>query len=135
MTVVATSTPPFGPPVCVGSTGTFTTTATGGTWSSSNPAVGTIGSTTGVLYGVSAGTTIVTYALSAGCTSTVVATVTAAPSAIVGAGSVCEGLTTTLTHPTAGGTWTSSDPTIASIGLGTGVVTGVSATPAPALLQ
>ncbi|MBL7690569.1 MAG: hypothetical protein JNM41_03175, partial [Flavipsychrobacter sp.] len=131
MTVVATSTPPFGPTVCVGSTGTFTTTAAGGTWSSSNTAVGTIGSTTGVLYGVSAGTTVITYALSAGCTSTVVATVTPAPSAIVGATSVCEGLTTTLTHPTAGGTWTSSDPTIASIGLGTGVVTGVSATPAP----
>lgn len=44
-----------------------------------------------------------------------------------GATSVCVGSTTTLTNTSGAGTWSSSGPGIASVGAGTGVVTGVSA--------
>ncbi len=44
--------------------------------------------------------------------------------AITGNNTVCEGASTTLSHATAGGTWSSSDPTIASVS-SAGVVTGV----------
>jgi uncharacterized protein YjdB len=132
VTVVTAATPPVGPAsVCVGSIASYTTTASGGTWSSSTPAVGTIDPSTGVLTGIATGTTTITYGLSAGCISTLVVTVTPAPAAIVGASSVCQGLTTTLSHPVAGGTWSSSTPAIGSVGFATGIAGGVSATPAP----
>jgi len=132
VTVVSATGPSIGPAsVCVGSTGSYTNGTPGGTWSSSSTAVGTIGSTSGILTGLSTGTTTLTYALSPSCTSLLVVTVTAAPAAIVGPASLCEGLTTTLTHPVAGGTWSSSNPAIATIGIGSGDVLAVSALPAP----
>src|ERR1043165_1323505 len=45
---------------------------------------------------------------------------------ITGANEVCAGSYTTLSDTTAGGVWTSSDPSIATIG-STGILTGVSA--------
>ncbi len=51
-----------------------------------------------------------------------------APGSIVGAAPVCPGSTITLTNPTAtGGTWVSSNTSVATINAATGVVTGVSA--------
>ena len=47
--------------VCVGLTTTFSSTQTGGTWSSSNTAIATINSSTGVITGVAAGTATMTY--------------------------------------------------------------------------
>ena len=47
--------------------------------------------------------------------------------AITGTTSVCAGSSTTLANPVSGGTWTSSAISIASVGVSTGVVTGVSA--------
>ena len=46
---------------------------------------------------------------------------------ITGTDTLCISSTTTLSDTTTGGTWTSSDPSIASIGPGTGLVTAVSA--------
>jgi len=54
-------------------------------------------------------------------------TVGAAPAAIGGSSTVCVGSTTTLTNATAGGTWRSSSTSVASIGLNTGIATGVAA--------
>ncbi len=51
----------------------------------------------------------------------------AAPPFISGAASVCAGSTTTLTD-LPGGTWSSSDTTVAFIGLTTGIVTGAAVT-------
>jgi gliding motility-associated-like protein len=44
-----------------------------------------------------------------------------------GASSVCQGSTTTLANSTAGGSWTSSDNSIATINLGLGIITGETA--------
>ncbi len=71
--------------ICVGGTTTFTSTVSGGTWSSSNTGVATINPTTGVITGVSAGTATMTYTVTGSCgTGTVTRTVTvnAAPSGL-----------------------------------------------------
>ncbi len=109
--------------VCVGSATTLSNGTGGGTWSSSNPAEGSIAAT-GIVTGISAGTPTITYTLATGCLNTVVVTVNPLPAAIGGTTNVCEGLTTTLTNATAGGSWTSSNPTLASVVSGTGDVTG-----------
>jgi uncharacterized protein YjdB len=44
-----------------------------------------------------------------------------------GPASVCPGSSITLTHPTSGGTWSSSNSLIATVGSTTGIVTGVAA--------
>jgi hypothetical protein len=48
------------------------------------------------------------------------------PGGITGTAIICAGATTTLSDATAGGKWTSGSTTIATVGSGTGVVTGVS---------
>ena len=56
--------------VSIGSTTPFTSSTTGGTWSSSDPNIATIGETTGIITGVSIGSTNITYSVSGtgGCT-------------------------------------------------------------------
>jgi uncharacterized protein YjdB len=110
--------------VCQGSTTSLTNSTSGGSWSSSS-SIATIGSGTGVATGVTAGTVIVTYA-AGGCRATAVLTVLAAPAAITGTMAVCSGATTALGSTTTGGSWFSGSPSIASIGVSTGIVTGVS---------
>ncbi len=109
---------------CVGSSTSLSDATGGGTWTSSNLTVGTVGSTSGIVTGLVAGTTTISYRLGSGCGSAVVVTVTALPAAISGTSSFCSGATTTLTDATAGGTWTSGNPSIATVG-GTGIVSGV----------
>jgi trimeric autotransporter adhesin len=112
---------------CVGS-GTLLTDATpGGTWTSANTAIATVGSSTGLVVGVSAGTTNITYTLSTGCFAIKVVTINSLPATIGGITSVCVGSSTTLTDGTSGGTWSSGNPAVATVGSTTGVVTGVSA--------
>jgi uncharacterized protein YjdB len=111
--------------VCVASSTTLSDASSGGTWSSSNPGVASVIGGTGVVTGVSAGTLTITYTLPTGCIATTPMTVNPTPVAITGSSTVCTGLTTTLSDATAGGSWSSSDLTKASVGAGTGVVTGV----------
>ena len=113
--------------VCVGSGATLTDVTTGGGWSSSNPSLATIISTTGAAAGISAGTLTMTYTLPAGCYVTAPFTVNVTPAAITGTNNVCQGLSTTLSDVTTGGSWTSSATGVATIGLSTGIVNGVSA--------
>ncbi len=113
--------------VCAGLTALVTDATPGGTWSTSNPSVATIGVGTGIVTGVTAGTANLTYTLgTTGCRSTTLFQVHPQPSAITGASNVCVGALTTLTN-SGGGTWSSSTPGVATVGAGTGVVTGVSA--------
>lgn len=114
--------------VCEGSTVDLSVTPTGGVWVSSNPSVGTVGAASGVVYGVSTGTTTISYVVGStpGCVSTVNVTVNARPAAIAGSGSLCLGSTTTLSNVTSGGTWSSSNTTIATVDA-SGLVFGVSA--------
>jgi uncharacterized protein YjdB len=112
--------------VCVGLTTALSDTLTGGTWSSSVPTVGTIGSASGIATGISAGTSIITYSIAANCEVTAVLTVNPNPTAVLGFASVCVGTCTSLSDLTPGGTWSSSDTSVATATLGTGVVCGVS---------
>lgn len=113
-----------GPNACLGYTLALTNSATGGTWTSGNTAVATIDGATGVLTPVATGTTNITYTLSTGCVGYKVITVNALPADITGTPTVCAGNSTTLLCATTGGAWSSSNSTIASVGSGSGVVTG-----------
>jgi uncharacterized protein YjdB len=113
--------------VCAGSTDMLSDSTAGGTWSSANTTVATIGSSSGIVSGLNAGNDVITYVTSAGCTSTTTFTVTGGPSMINGPGTVCSGSSITLTDSASGGTWSSSNSSLATVGSGTGVVTGVSA--------
>ncbi len=112
--------------VCIGSTITITDANTGGTWSSNDPSVATIGAGTGIIVGVSTGTVMMTYTLGTGCIRTININVNPLPTTVLGAGNVCVGQTVTLTDATPGGTWTSGNIPVATAGLGTGVITGIS---------
>jgi subtilisin-like proprotein convertase family protein len=111
--------------VCQGLTATLSNTDAGGTWASGNPSVATIGSASGIATGILAGTAAMAYTLPTGCIATAILTVNPLPAAIGGTLQVCEGLTTTLTHTIAGGTWSSGSTTTASIGSSSGIATGL----------
>ncbi len=113
--------------VCAGLSTTLTNAVSGGVWSSSTPAVATIGSVSGSVSGVMAGATTMTYTLGTGCLNTVAFTVNPLPAAITGSTNFCLGGTTTLGNTSAGGTWSSSDISIATAGLSTGVISGITA--------
>lgn len=113
--------------VCQGSTTTLSDAVTGGTWTNSNISIATIGSNSGILGGVAAGTTSVTYTSPLGCNISTTVTVNPLPSTIIGNAVVCEGFSLTLSNTLAGGTWSSSVPGVATIGVTTGVLHGVSA--------
>jgi gliding motility-associated-like protein len=121
---------PSAPRICAGDPTGVTLTASGGngtyTWS---PAAG-LSATTGATVTANPGSTQ-TYTVTSGavgslnCPLTKTVTVTVSPPPVVSApASVCVGSTITLS-PTSGGTWVSSNFTIASVTNG-GVVTGVS---------
>ncbi len=112
-------------PFCPGSTTTLTNSTSGGTWSSGNTAMATVGSSTGIVTGVSGGSPVITYTLGTGCFSTATVTVINTP-AITGGVGLCVGATSTLSNTISGGTWASSNPSVATIGSASGVVSGVS---------
>jgi hypothetical protein len=133
LTSIAQVLPISGPSsICASTTAMFMDSTTGGTWSSSNVFVASISSTSssgGVsyanVYGVSAGVATLTYMVGAAYSVTAV-TVNPTPGAISGPSSVCIGSTGTFTDATAGGTWSCSPTTRATISSSTGVLTGVS---------
>jgi uncharacterized protein YjdB len=111
--------------VCAGQQINLFNTDCCGIWTTSNGNA-SIGFNSGQLIGIAAGTTTVTYVLPTGCTTST--TITVKPlSPIAGAGSVCAGQTITLTNATTGGTWSSSNARLATIGSASGIVTGVAA--------
>jgi uncharacterized protein YjdB len=110
--------------VCMGSSTTLSDATTGGTWNSGSTTIAPAGSTTGIVTGLSVGTAAITYMLATGCMATTTVTVNPIPSPITGANHICAGLTTTLSSATTGGTWTSSNTSVATIGT-TGTVNGV----------
>jgi gliding motility-associated-like protein len=119
--------------ICVGDTSTFASTIVGGSWISSNTAIATINATTGVITGVSSGTATITYSVNGtgGCSPATISrtvTVSSIPNAGVlsGTQAICIGLSSTLTSTVPGGTWSSSNTSIATIA-NTGVVIGVAA--------
>ncbi len=127
VTVFAAPAPVLGDPtVCTGSFTYLSDVTPGGSWSSSLPGVATVGTSSGIVLGISPGNTVITYSIGS-CTSSIAVSVSVTPSPISGASGVCAGLTTTLTDALAGGTWSSSDPSLATIGSSSGIVSGIAA--------
>jgi len=118
---------PTAPVVCSGLT-TSVSDAIAGTWTSSNTTVATIGSTTGFIVGLAAGTSTIVVTYATGCNASVVLTVNLSPVAISGTTTLCYGNTTTFLDGTTGGTWTSSNTSIATIISTSGTATAVSTT-------
>jgi uncharacterized protein YjdB len=113
------------PNFCIGSVSTLSDGIPGGTWGSSNTAVATVDGS-GDVTGVAAGTAIITYTLGTGCIAVVTVDILALPPPITGL-SVCVGATVTLADGAPGGAWTSGNTAVATIGLSSGVATGISA--------
>ncbi|HOY33201.1 MAG TPA: T9SS type A sorting domain-containing protein, partial [Bacteroidales bacterium] len=116
--------------ICVGSSETWTSTTTGGTWSSDTPGVATVDALTGLVTGISDGTAIIMYSVTVGgCVNTATQTVTIStpiPQTITGNQQICLGSSEIWTSTTTGGTWTIDAPGVATIDASTGLVTGVS---------
>ena len=119
--------------ICLPGTSTFTSTVSGGTWSSSSNAIATVNATTGVVTGVAAGTATITYTVtgSGSCNATVTRTVqvfsTITAGTLSGIQAICSDAPTTFSSTVSGGTWSSANPTIATVDASTGLVTGVGA--------
>jgi len=110
---------------CQGATATLSDTTAGGNWTSSNLSVATVGVASGIVTGISSGTVLLSYTLtSTGCSTTIPFVVNPLPGAITGVAGVCQGQTTTLTDG-GGGTFTSSTPSVATIGAASGLVSGI----------
>ncbi len=117
--------------LCPGQTATLTSSPAGGTWTSNVPANATVDPSTGlvtaVIFNYSTISAVnISYTLPTGCGGIATVTINPLPSPISGNRNICEGSITTLTSSTAGSTWSSASPAIATAVAG-GVVTGVSA--------
>lgn len=115
--------------VCSGRTTTLSSASGGGTWSTSASGIAAVSGSgsSATITGGTAGTAVITYMFGSGCYTTRVVTVHPAPAAITGTAQLCELATTTLSHPDGGtGTWTSEHPGMATVGLTSGIVSGVS---------
>jgi len=119
---VITMTSILGPTtVCPGGTISLSSATAGGSWSSDNTSVATV-SATGVVSGITGGTVNISYSI--GTCSAVTGILVNTLPAITGTPSVCPGGTTGLSNTTAGGVWTSTNTSVATVS-GTGVVTGI----------
>lgn len=114
-----------GTQVCVGSQVTLTNASTPGTWSQVGGFV-SIGATSGVVNGLTAGNATISFTqTSTGCSISLTPfTVNNVPSTILGGPTICRGATTSLSSSPAGGTWTSTPISVASIDPVTGYITG-----------
>jgi hypothetical protein len=108
--------------VCTGQTTVLSDAITGGTWSSSSTGIATVGSSTGIVTGESPGIATVAYTLTGGCSVNAAVTVNSLPTSISGSALICGGSTTNLSDAITGGTWSSSNATVASVGIISGLV-------------
>lgn len=111
--------------LCTGGSTTFTASVGGGTWSSSDTAVAA-GTAGGVVTALGAGSATISYTVTGGCIAILPIVVYSSAGSITGALSFCTGQNTTLTPSSAGGSWVSSNTSVATIGSVSGMVHGVS---------
>jgi len=110
---------------CVGEPVTMTASASGGVWSSTNNSIATVNSA-GIVTPIAAGSVLIVYDLSSDCVSNPSQSITVGTKPVVtvtGDADLCVGENTYLT-PNSGGTWASSNSSVATI-LSNGVVTAV----------
>ncbi len=114
--------------ICISGTTTLSNAVAGGTWISFNPSIASIGSATGIATGLASGYAGVSYVIASGCSASAILAISITPvdSFIMGPSSLCVGGSGTLTNSTSGGTWSSSNPSVATITSAGGVVGGVS---------
>lgn len=114
--------------LCEGQTTTLTCATPDGLWTSSNPGVVSAAIGIGAVTGINDGVAVVTYTQpSNNCISIANMIVNPNPTPIYGfTFNVCRNSTITLLDTTLGGTWSSNDPTIATVN-STGVVRGITA--------
>ncbi len=118
--------------VCPAATTTISNAVSGGTWSSTNTAVATVGSASGIVSGVAPGTSVVSYTVINSCgtaAATTVVTVSSLPDAgtVTGIAFICATANTNFSSTVTGGVWSSANPTVASVGSATGLVSGLAA--------
>jgi len=118
--------------ICISATSTFSSTTSGGSWTTSNGSVATVNSSSGVVTGVAIGSATITYTVTgtgvcADETATRLVTVSTLPSAgaLSGTQTTCEFTTTTFQSTISGGSWSTSNPAVATVNSSTGVVTGI----------
>jgi hypothetical protein len=110
--------------VCEAGTITVTDGTPGGSFSGGAPNASVTAG--GIVSGITAGTATITYTVgSTGCQITGVINVDPVPASIVGTAEFCQNTTTTLADATGGGTWSSQNTAIATVGSSTGVVSGL----------
>lgn len=117
--------------ICVGDTTTYSSTGSGGSWSSSNTAIATVNSSTGIVSGIAAGTCNIIYTVTGtgGCPNAIASlpiTVSSIPNAgtLSGNQSICIGFSTTFIPTVPGGTWSSDNIAVATVSAA-GVIIGV----------
>jgi hypothetical protein len=115
--------------VCQGASITIAASITGGTWTSTTGAATVVG---GVVTGMTGGSTMISYMTGNSCGNAYVSeTITVNPlpdpGSISGIDSVCAGEVIILTDGAIGGSWTSTNTSIATVSGGTvsGVATGI----------
>ncbi len=122
--------------VCVGSAINLSASGnSGGTWTSTASNIATVDPSTGVVTGVAQGSATIVYTVGSAevcglssATHLVTVNPLAISGTITGASSICTGLSTTFTsNGSTGGTWSSSNPAVASVNATTGVVIGATA--------
>ncbi len=119
--------------ICQGATNpALTETVGGGLWSTSFSPWMTVGSTSGIVTAAVTGAMIanvdtVIYTLSPLCKAKFPMTINPLPANITGTFVLCKNQTTTLGEITGGGTWSTDNPAVATIGSTSGLVTAVGA--------
>jgi trimeric autotransporter adhesin len=112
---------------CVGSSLSLINVSAGGVWSIDSAHIATVGAATGILTGISPGIATVTYTLATGCYRTATVTINSASAAITPShATACQGNSIFLSCSSAGGTWSSNNTAVATVAMGSGIVTAVS---------
>jgi uncharacterized protein YjdB len=122
VTVHATPVISGGSVVCIGVPLTLTGSPTGGSWSSSNT-FRAIVNPSGIVTGLGGGAVNISYTLGS-CYAYKTLTVTGAPT-ILGSSTLCSGSAIILSGSSAGGTWGTSNPSVATV-TSSGTVVGMS---------
>ena len=122
-----------GSSLCLGSNTTLIINSTGGTWTSDNAAVATINSSTGFVTAIGLGSVTFRYLLfnggPCGRSESLFSMIVTAPvvaGTLSGVNSICVGGASLMSSTISGGTWTSSNTQVATIGTVNGLVNAVS---------